>query len=577
MCCSGDVQWTVSSGFDKYVEVGPQRALPSLAFIVEKDRVSRRITIEITSLALKQYVYRAILNQAPSPVSLQLDFDILLKHYEALKLHSQRLETRRPHDAATAEMRLLVNDLLLERALYEGIGMEGFRQRRVLCMTHLQDIHLRNLDIGLDEIEDCFSLGLIPDEINEDYMNALNARYAEFARSGDYDGLHNLCEPIVRSGEIELQYNPSLLLEVLDRGHMDIYLYMLELVDRTRDNSMEFLDPNFSDVTLDPFYVAIRLGQHEAVHSFARDGACFEGRVYDDTQPSDGHIFTPLLAAVFWNQPDIVRILLTSGPVYFSGYQQALALALAGSLEDILQIFTENQHQSTLGSAMDALSPSRPQLQSWEPSGSQNTPQRKQVHDDFGTGRSISAITNSLSSLASQDVSQIEPSSFDIIDPQWLSSPGISWPAPSDGLPPEQPPQSQPQPEPQPTDSQLGHESQDILHDSAQPTESPHPFVRQRPAHQARRKLGRELVLKLDSRCVKLRELCQKHSESATYTALLGHFSSMENVWECGIEVFRHITRNKAPTSLVEILQCLVVADTLSWQISQGDVLFRTQ
>ena len=539
-----------------------------MAFIVEKDRVSKKITIEITSLSLKQAIYRAILNQSPGQRPLHLDFDALLKNYDRLKSQCQRLEAKYPHEETTAELSLLVNDLFLERGLYDGIGMEGFRQRRVLCMSHLQDIHQRSLDIGLDEIEDCFPLGLIPDEINEEYLQALNIKFSELASSGDHDGLQNLCEPIVRSGEIEIQYNPALLLEVLNNGQLDAYLYMLDLVDRTRDNTMQFQDPLFSDVTFDPFHVSIRLGQVDTVRAFVKDNTWFEGKV-SETQggSADNHVFTPLSAAAYWRQPDVLRILLESGPFYLSGYEQAMTLALAGGFEDVLEVFSNHQNQPPSVIAGSFLSPPHPKtpeanLPFYSSATSPGSSAMNQI--EYTTTGSISALTNGLASCGSETtvsfdvygrLNSIDPPVVPTVDdletlPMWdvstdaldlelpLSEP---WELLSQTMPDFQQPQQQP---------------------------NQHPFLKQRNSHNIRRKYGQGLVQRLDAQCKKLHDLCKSRPNQDAYIGIMRYFSSMECIWEAGIEVFRQITRNRVPSSLVEVLHCLLVADSLCFKVA---------
>ena len=561
--------WAVSSGYDKYVTVGPRQSLPSLAFIVERDLQTKTITIEIASPSLRESIYSAILHLPSGTELLDLGFDALLQNYDALKLHSELLDARNPCDDDAEEMRLLVKDLLLDTTLYDGIGVEQFRNRGALCVTHLEDIHQRNLDIGLDEIEDCFVLGVIPDELNDVYLDALNIRYAEVALSGDIDALHNLCEPIVRSGEIALQYNPSLLTEVLDKGYFDTYLYLLDLVYRTRENPSRLLDYHDLDVTLDPFCVAIRLDRYDVVQPFVRDKAFFEGHVCDDASFKSGcHVFTPLSAAVFWERPRIVRLLLRASPIYLAGYQSAVTLARNNSMDDILAFFAEHERRSAPDTVLNA---SIPQDQLQEPP----VPAQYQFHGmgaatagDAQMGRSVSEITNSLAGSQTPTSTMQKTYSLrtdELIDPQLLLSPGVF---------------AQPGEPPANRESSLQFclpSTSEALPTISEQNLNEKPFARQRSTHTGRRKLGQSLVHQLDSRCARLRAFCGGIGASAAYENLMSDFTSMENVWEAGIENFRQITRNKAPTTLVQVLQCLVVADALSNHLSPLDDRLHSQ
>ncbi|KEY68172.1 hypothetical protein S7711_07261 [Stachybotrys chartarum IBT 7711] len=558
---SGDVSWSLSAGSGKYVEVSPRRRLPPLAFIVEKDQISKKITVEVISLSLKQAVYRAILNQDPSLKSVHIDFEALLQYYEALKSHCNRLESHRPHSSATAELKLLVDDLLPEKALFDGIGMEAFRQRGVLSLLHLQDIHQRNLHMGLDEIENCFFLGLIPDEINDEYMQALNTRYAEFARSGDLTGLQDLCEPIVRSGEIELQYNPSLLLEVIENGCVELYQYMLELVDRTRDNTVQLSDcqRSLADITFDPFHVAIRLGQVELVRSFVNNAAIFEGRIHDSATPSNNHIFTPLSSAVFWRQPQIVQLLLHSGPTYSSGYLQAVSLALSGNFVEILDILSHYEQHA----APNAASPMSSQSSlAYEPSDSYLCPNPVGSMGWMSLSHQVNAvdINNCVAGMISNPIAE---SIHQVVDPRALHCPSVqqNFDFRTAGLDAGSPFTRDVLPS---TDIMRGPEPAHRL------SQEHLPFMRQSVAHQTARLLGQDFVQRLDLLRNKILELHSQSTAAVSYSRLLQNFNSVENIWEGGIEVFRRITRNEAPAGLVGVLQCLLIADALAFRASSS-------
>lgn len=102
-------------------------------------------------------------------------------------------------------------------------------------------------------------------------------------------------------------------------------------------------------------------------------------------------------------------------------------------------------------------------------------------------------------------------------------------------------------------------------------------LIRQTSAHRTRRKLGQDLVLRLDARCARLRKVCEQRLHNEVYKEIIDDFSSMENIWESGVESFRQITRNECPSTLSNVLQCLLVADTLSYQLSPDDEVLQSQ
>ncbi|KAK7432532.1 hypothetical protein QQZ08_000739 [Neonectria magnoliae] len=556
---SGHVYRALSSGSGKYVEIGARCSLPTSAFIVEKDRFTRSITVEITSLGLKQAVCQAIRHPTASLASLELDFNTVLKNYKALKAHLNGIRERYPYDDVTSEMQLLVEDLLLEHALYDGMNMDVLRQRQILCVAHLQDIHARNVGTGLNEIEDCFSLGLIPDTISEQYLEALNLRYADLARLGDYAELRSLCEPIVRSGEIELQYDPSLILQVLENGHLDVYQYMLDLVDRTKQTSFEIPDPQYSDVTYDPLYVAISLGQAKAVRHFIGDHATFEGYVFDDPQASKDRIFTPLFAATYWHQPEIARLLLDSGPFYYAGLPQATALAQQNGSIDILQALMEHHEQSSPPSFVNGIHPqsNSSQFQFSISPQSLHYAAAPTGQSPPGLARSVSGITNALCGLEGD--APFQQGSFTSTNTQGTSIAQPMQYITEPGFPP-------------PIVIDPGHlgdfpQTSQLTEMFAQFNPPPVSSIRHTSSHKVRQQLGRNFMQRLEARCKSLRGVCSSHRASRAYVEVAKYFEVTQNIWESGIDCFREITRNKAPSSLVEVLRVLLVADALGCQI----------
>ncbi|WQF89789.1 Putative ankyrin repeat-containing domain superfamily [Colletotrichum destructivum] len=327
---SGDVFEAVSPGSGIYLPIHSSPA-PLPAFAVSKCRLSKTIRIEVRSLTLLQSLAIAM----PSP----FDFHSILSNYTTLKSHLQHLETISPSHPSTVELRLLVRDLLLDTALYAGIGTDKYRSSGHLSLGQLHDMHQRSVDAGLDDLDACFSLGLLPDVLDDAFLEALASRFTELALAGDMTALHDLCEPVVRSGEVEWQTNPDLLLELLDGGRLDIYRYVLDLASRTRDKPAAQSGLSLRDITHDPLHVAIRLGHVQQVDSLLQQRTSFLG-VHHGNLMEDGieHVvLTPLSAAVYWGQAEIVRLILSRN-VFPDGLREAVAMAVSKADNAIMEI-----------------------------------------------------------------------------------------------------------------------------------------------------------------------------------------------------------------------------------------------
>ncbi|CCF46828.1 hypothetical protein CH063_15461 [Colletotrichum higginsianum] len=141
--------------------------------------------------------------------------------------------------------------------------------------------------------------------------------------------LHDLCEPT----------NPDLLLELLDGGRLDIYRYVLDLASRTRDKPADQSGLSLRDITHDPLHVAIRLGHVQQVDSLLQQRTSFLG-VHHGNLMEDGveHVvLTPLSAAVYWGQAEIVRLILSRN-VFPDGLREAVAMAVSKADNAIMEI-----------------------------------------------------------------------------------------------------------------------------------------------------------------------------------------------------------------------------------------------
>ncbi|SPN98766.1 uncharacterized protein DNG_01807 [Cephalotrichum gorgonifer] len=189
----GAVYSGISAGRGKLIPVETAPRAPYLVFSVEKDRLRRTISIDIQSRSLIRTILNALdtypeVGADPQP----LDLNTLLRNYDVLKQHLEALESQIPAHLETSEFRLLIEDFLLERAVFDGIGLEPHPQHHGLSQTQLRDIHDRSIDTGLDGVDDCFRLGFIPSDMTDDYVAALSKRHAHLALP---DELMSLEEP----------------------------------------------------------------------------------------------------------------------------------------------------------------------------------------------------------------------------------------------------------------------------------------------------------------------------------------------------------------------------------------------
>ncbi|RSL94818.1 hypothetical protein CEP52_012430 [Fusarium oligoseptatum] len=250
---SGHIYQAVSSGSGKYVTVGSRCDMPPLAFIVEKNRVMKTTTIAVHGRDLKRAIARAIPEVEVKPFELALDFNTVVKHYADLKESVDYLSTWEPYTDTSREMELLVNDLLLERALYDGLDLESLREQGILSSTHIHAIRERCVDLGLADLEICHRIGQSSEHQKEEYLKSQNYRIYQLAMEGNLGDLVAFCEPLLRSREIEVFFNSDLLWRLLDNGFFDIYQYLLDLIDRTRPTAVDVPDPDYPDITYDPF------------------------------------------------------------------------------------------------------------------------------------------------------------------------------------------------------------------------------------------------------------------------------------------------------------------------------------
>ncbi|KAK1654969.1 hypothetical protein BDP81DRAFT_416985 [Colletotrichum phormii] len=504
---SGEMFQAVSPGLGVYL---PLYASPASqpAFTISKNRLSKSIEIEYQSLTLLQSLAIAM----PSPFGLP----DLLKNYPILKSHLQHLETISPSHPTTVELRLLVRDLLLDRALFAGIGTEVYRSNGILSIGQLHDMHQRSVDAGLDDLDACFSLGLLPDVLDDAFLEALASKFTQLALTGDLTALHDLCEPVVRTGEVEWETNPDLLLDLLDRGRLDIYRYVLDLASRTRDKSTSQSGSFLRDITNDPLHVAIRLGHVMQVESLLQQGANFLG-VYADDEMSGGTeqiVLTPFSAAVFWGQAEIVRTMLLQGPLP-EGLREAVAIAVSDENTEIMEIMLSfGLMDMTRSTAPDDTFDCFADLSIMEPIPTAPIPRVSSSLDCTGSQ------TNGVPNLASSN------------------------------------------------DSNQSRAPTSRRH--ARADDAPRERVRRKCSRYRRRLLGQNLVSSMHTLCSQLHQSCDC-SEHKELRDMAGEYSHSNTVWDRGLGVFRGLMQDSPPSSLVEVFDALVVANATYLTLLSGN------
>ncbi|KAI3554395.1 hypothetical protein CABS03_06948 [Colletotrichum abscissum] len=504
---SGEVFQAVSPGSGVYL---PLYSSPTSqpAFTVSKSRLSKTIEIEYQSLTLLQSLAIAM----PSP----FDLPDLLKNYAILKAYLHHLENVSPSHPTTVELRLLVRDLLLDRALFAGIGTEVYRSSGILSIGQLHDMHQRSIDAGLDDLDACFALGLLPDVLDDAFLEALASKFTELALAGDLTALHDLCEPVVRTGEVEWETNPDLLLELLDRGRLDIYRYVLDLASRTRDKSTSQPGPFLRDITNDPLHVAIRLGHIAQAENLLQQGVTFLG-VYADDEVGGGTdpvVLTPFSAAVYWGQAEIVRAILLRTPLP-EGLREAIAIAVSDENTQIMEIMLAF--------------------------GFMDVPQSTAPDDTFDCFAGLS-IMEATPTAALPRVSS------------GLNCTGI-----------------QPNGIPSLTSSHhTNHTSVPGSRRHDREADAPKERVRRRCSRHRRRLLGQSLVSSMEILCSQFHGACDC-SDHEELRDLAGDYVHSNTVWDRGLGVFRGLMQDSPPSSLVEVFDALLVANATYLTLLSSD------
>ncbi|KAI8656780.1 C2H2-type domain-containing protein [Fusarium sp. Ph1] len=584
---NGHIYQAVSSGSGKYITVGSRCDMPALAFIVEKNRVTKTTTIAVHGRDLKRAIARAIPEVKVKPFELALDFNTVVKHYADLKAEAAYLSMWEPYNDTTKEMELLVNDLLLERALYDGLDLASLREEGILSSTHIHAIRERCIDLGLADLEICHRIGQSSEHQKEEYLKSQNYRIYQLAMEGNLGDLVAFCEPLLRSREIEVFFNSDLLRQLLDKDFFDIYQYLLDLIDRTRPTAVDVPDPDYPDITYDPFCVAIRLGHYPTVQAMVVEETTFEGYIADDLEAGVDRVLTPLLAAVLWNRSDMIQMFKQS-PIYCGRMTQAVHLAAEVGLPTIMQTLSETpQMKAGYGPMVNryppqSLSERLLELPQQDLSWINSSPVPLSPIGD--------ASLSSISYAAYSWGLEVQPpwegfASITAIDSPAMASVSVFTPATYSSLPTPveevMNPLSAFSPVlPSPTGlcvSTLASphsfgQMDKPLPISARPRDVPL-FIGHTKSYRKRHKSGRASLVRLERRCQIVGSVCGNCINQHEYLEISSQCTDTHSAWKLGLESLRKIMNNLAPCGLAETLASLLVADALVCQISQEEGL----
>lgn len=555
--------------------------MPVLSFTVKKDRAGSMTMISFKSRGLKQVICKILGLSTVPPLQLTLSIGQVLQHYDDLRSELDNPAYCHPYDDTYKEIRLLVDDILLDRSLYDGFNMGRLRQQGIMTATLLRHIHQRNMDVGVIDLEECFQLGETSEEKANEYLSTQNAQIDKLARTGRLDLLSEFCEPLLRSQDVHVLYNPDLLSQMLDNGYLDIFKYILDLVERTRPMEDRVLNPDHADITYDPLCVAIRLGHYRTVEHFVRDKSYTFSGYIGDTVDNRDRVFTPLLVAVLWQQADIIRLLLRDSPMYRSELVQANYFAADMGYTHILDVLADLPKQTTLASeAMSAKYPvpKPPQLSPMRQSSFCNT-----TISPSPENRTMSGISNALYGSWQDQRMQADVESFvpclSVASPETPLETVFSPEVPELYVSPQDlsissqfsSPVSSSQFHPSPA-SHVQAEPSRYLPSRQAPRESlARPmFLRYTQSYKRKSHLGRSSMFRLQRSCRRIQVLCDQHPGLGDYDVIRDHCTVAMNVYKSGLNCLRNLLRNHAPSGIVPVLQALIVADALICQLPES-------
>lgn len=496
----------------------------------------RHLVVEILSPILKSTICN-VLGRVDMPGhALELDIGTILAQYESLEERLRVFRQQCPSHESGSALDLLLNGCLLDHCLYDGTDIEAYLCSRAgsRCSSLAQDATHKRLIQGLDELDDCFRLGLLPVTATAYEISAFNHCFEQLAFAGEVSQLQELVEPAVKSGEAEIRQDAALLANVLGGGHRDTHGYLLDLSKRTLASSLQGLRFWKRDVSTDPMYDAIVHDREDLARLFATTGHYFSGTVSSTYLEPPPSMVTPLTAAVYWKRTNIVRMLLELGGPYLDGWAHAVSWAGAHELHDILDILRKHKKWQVEHS-LAATFGHTPYFERQTRLTEDGPPSRRYYDTPVPTSASLAKASAT-----------------------WHRGFGLGW---DDGLHRFNRLPIFPSGRTSSTPNPLSWEVN---------PDNPHKPVTSYPAYNVvqpstaqshRVRIGQNLVNRLGGYCERVQfDLSTSPWGSPT---LISSFSSPRRVWQAGMGCFRLVVRNRPPSTGTEAFQLLLVATVL--------------
>lgn len=457
-------------------------------FIVTKSHNDQTIHLELQSPSLRQK-----LPVCPESLGTDSLFQDVVESYMMIKQRARAC-------IADTEIHLFFHDFLSWPQIYEGIDW----QQIVLGPGGAElerDIHAKRIEMGLDNLDFLFLLGQAHESSNHHYLSTFWRVFNRLIEAGDIEGLRRVCEPLVTTGKIEWRHSDQLFKRVLKIGNLEVFRYILGLASRTQSSGTPSSDHN--ECTFHPLYVAIRLGHVEAIEQLICMGEKFDGFCIIESSGSQKsrHLFNPLTAAAYWDQPHAIRLLLQYGMANEYTFQIALNIARSCGHKLVLH---ELQKSNNL------------------PRGSGGY-----EYNATSTNTQTIPILNECSERPSKEFAAKLAWGSSLLEPLADATASLA----------------------------LCPEKTSIFNDSGL-------CYRTTPAIDDSR--GQEFGFRLSSMLKNMCLQVQSHTHRLGRQDLAENFRSFGQVWERGLNVIRQIAQNRPPISLVNVLDCLLVTSAVT-------------
>jgi hypothetical protein len=249
-----------------------------------------------------------------------LDHKVLFRSYQAFRSYLKVPQHNFSREYfGTAELRLLVTNLLSDSKLLESFGLEQLYKEGILCGSHWADLKKQSLLRDLDDLEECWFLG--QEEMHEvSNASTINARTIDNLKSAIRIG----SEDKVRELLANLGTVPAFCLaDSLEYGKSRIFALLL-----SHGAAVNSVGSNGTT----PLYVAINKGNLPATYMLLSRGAGVNGNDFG----------CPLAAAASQGFLDVVHCLLQNGAdIHGTSKESPLRNAAIYGQSDVMKILLE--------------------------------------------------------------------------------------------------------------------------------------------------------------------------------------------------------------------------------------------